>query len=545
MKHYLLLSILLAFFLVNTNYAQSGNTLLHLDKSFYVTGEVVWYKFYLPTDLKGQEKIVEVLISDKEGSIIDQYFLKNEGNSFVEGYYKIPFNIEAGWYRISILPTGNTKALLSSITFPVYNDLVSAQEAQNPATLSADPNIVAQLNDLNIEVQLDQSTYAPRDQVQVEVLVKDKNGKTVKNANLSLSVSDANLIDQNLLVEGAITTNVGNEIAIEGTLVDESGEPMRASVLGMYSSLEDRIFYSSADAKGRFSFKPPVFSGSRPIQFIGYQFEHMDIGIQLENRKMLPIQQELTYTEAVKNYMSLSRQRKKIFQIYKSLENQIETEKVKLDIQELNPGFTYVIDEYESFDFMYSFFGELITPLKFLLQPDSTYKATLYNPTGRASANTQLSGDPVFIIDGKLTRDADFVARMDMDYIEQVDLMYKSENLREKFSAIGRSGVVKITTNLKNVPIAEKDAADIFTISGIQPKAAFPTFQPNDIPSSQPFFRPQLYWNPNLTTDGNGKASFTFYQSDDLSQFVIRVVGQGADGAFGQASKVYEVKIRE
>ncbi|MEM8523021.1 MAG: hypothetical protein AAGG68_00185 [Bacteroidota bacterium] len=542
MKQYFILSIVLVGFLANS-IAQSGNTLLHLDKSFYVTGEVVWYKFYLPSELKGQKKIVEVLVSDKTGDIIEQYFLQSEGNSFVEGYYKIPFNIEAGWYRISILPTGDSKALLSSVTFPVYNDLSPMQDIQVAATLPTDPSTSGQLNDLSIEVQLNKATYAPRDQVQATLMVKDQNGKAVKNANLSVSVSDANLITQNLLVKGAVTTDIGNEITVEGTLIDENSEAMRASVLGMYSSLEDRIFYSSADNKGRFAFTPPIFSGKRPIQFVGYQFEHMEVGIQMDERKMLPIERPLTYTEAVKDYMALSRQRKKIFQIYKSLENQIEPEKVKLDVQDLNPGFTYVIDEYESFDFMYSFFGELITPLKFFLQPDSTYKATLYNPTGRASANTQLSGDPLFIIDGKLTRDADFVARMDMDYIERVELMYKSENLREKFSAIGRSGVVKMTTNLKDVPMAEKDAEDIFTISGVQSKAAFPTFQANDIPSSQPFFRPQLYWNANIVTDANGKANFTFYQSDDLSQFIIRVVGQGENGGFGKTKKKYEVKI--
>ena len=42
----------------------------------------------------------------------------------------------------------------------------------------------------------------------------------------------------------------------------------------------------------------------------------------------------------------------------------------------------------------------------------------------------------------------------------------------------------------------------------------------------------------------NGKANITFYQSDDLSKFVIQVVGQGENGKFGQAKKEYEVKVR-
>ncbi|MEM9847015.1 MAG: hypothetical protein AAF847_03935, partial [Bacteroidota bacterium] len=288
---------------------------------------------------------------------------------------------------------------------------------------------------------------------------------------------------------------------------------------------------------------PPPFYGVRPVQFIGYQFEHMEIGVDVDQRQLPPIEQPLIYTEAVKSYLALSQQRKKIFQLYQSLENKIEPDKIDLDILNLEPSTTFIIDEYESFEFMHSFFGELLTPLKFILQKDSTYIATMSNPTGRLSANTTLSGTPLFIIDGKLTRDADFVARLDMDYIQKVELMFKPDNLRKKFKAIGRSGVVKITTNLRDIPMAEKDAADLFTISGLQPNAEFPVFDANTVDSKQPFFRPQLYWNPTLKSDKNGKAKLSFYQSDDISSFVVRVVVQGENGAYGYAEQMYVVRV--
>ncbi len=134
---------------------------------------------------------------------------------------------------------------------------------------------------------------------------------------------------------------------------------------------------------------------------------------------------------------------------------------------------------------------------------------------------------------------------MDMDYIEEVVLMYRPENLRKKFKAIGRSGVVKISTNLRDVKISEKDAENVFSINGLQPKAAFPEFKPNDIPSQQPFFRPQLYWNPNIVTNEGGNADFLFYQSDDVSTFNLQIVAQGTDGKFGTTTKSYSVRIKE
>lgn len=535
----------LVFFLLlsfaNIGFAQ--NAVLHLDKSFYVTGEVAWYKLYLPKSEENKEAIVHVLVSDRNGDVLEQFYLQASEKGYVEGYYKIPFDLVSDNYRISMLKTTPSEESLATAVFPVYNDLLKEKREIIPDSLIENRQALA-LDDLLVELQLNKSSYSPREMVRGTISVKDKSGTPVK-ANISVTVNDAALVANDLTVGATINGTIGNAIAVRGTLFDGNGTPSKASVLGMYSSLEDRIFYCSAKEEGAFELKPPLFHGKRPVQFIGYQFEHQEIGIQLKERKMPPIKTEFFYSEAIRNYLALSQKRKKIFQIYTALESKLETEKIKLDVQELESAFTYIIDEYESFDQMRNFFGELITPLKFILQEDSTYHAELYNPSGLYDANTVLSGDPLFIIDGKLTRNADFVARMDMDYIEEVKLMYKPENLRKKFKAIGRSGVVKITTNLRDVPISEKEADDVFSINGLQPIATYPVFSPNNTPAGQPFFRPQLYWNPDVMSDNKGAANFSFYQSDDVSNFTVRIVAQGENGEFGATSKVYQVRVKE
>lgn len=538
-QHFLVFLVVLVF----ASTATAQNTLLHLDKSFYVTGEVVWYKFYLPQAEENKDAIVNVLVSDKQGKVLEQFYLQANENGHIEGYYKIPFDLDSDYYRISMLQSAAAETTLATAVFPIYNDLQAANIASTPDSL-LNKSATLQLEDLMIDLQLNKSDYSPRETIRGSISIKDKNGQPIKG-NISVAVSDAALVADNLLVQGTSTGTIGNKIAVRGMLLNEEEKPIRASVLGMYSSLEDRIFYCSANEAGQFDLNPPLFYGKRPVQWIGYQFEHKYIDIRMKERRMPTIKQPLIYSKAVNDYLALSQQRKKIFQIYTALESQVETEKVKLDVQDLEAVFTYVIDEYESFDQMRNFFGELITPLKFILKEDSTYRAELYNPSGLYDANTVLSGDPLFIIDGKLTRNADFVAQMDMDYIEEVKLMYKPDNLRKKFKAIGRSGVVKITTNLRDIPMAEKDSRNIFTVNGLQPKAAFPIFNPNEVPAKQPFFRPQLYWNPNLISNTAGKANFSFHQSDDVSDFTVRVVVQGENGAFGTVSKSYKVRLKE
>jgi hypothetical protein len=535
MRIYLLFFCLMSAFLSTAQ----ESSLLHVNKSFYTTGEVVWFNYFLPDQFAEQTAIVEAVLSDRAGDIVDRFYLKNNKTASVNGYYKIPFTLDSGWYRLSMLSTGDQAMVLANVTFPIYNDLSALPEEANLTTNMAVKDLAA--GTMTVSIELEQSSYSPRDLVRGTLQVRDQNGNPVAT-NLSLSVQDAKLTKNTLFDIGKAPTTLADRIVVEGTLLNPQGQPMRASVLGMYAGLENRIYYSSADDAGRFDFDPPVFYDNYPVQFVGYQFEHTEITIDLDERKMPAISATLTYPKAVQNYLALSRQRKKVFQIYNSLETQLKPEKVDIDVQELNTDMSYDIDEYESFEFVHDFFGELITPLKFIYQKDSTYIAELYNPTGRTSSNTKLSGAPLFIIDGKLTRDANFVARMDMDYIETIELMYRTDNLRSKFNAIGRSGVIKITTNLKDVPISEGERDDVFILPGLQRTAAFPTF---DASTQQPIFLPHLYWNPEITTNKSGKAEFSFYQSDDISSFVIHAIGKGKNGQYGQGSVQYTVNAKK
>jgi len=52
----------------------------------------------------------------------------------------------------------------------------------------------------------------------------------------------------------------------------------------------------------------------------------------------------------------------------------------------------------------------------------------------------------------------------------------------------------------------------------------------------EPDFRSTLYWEPNITTDQNGKAKVSFYTSDIKEKYTVKIAGVDANGGIGDGS---------
>jgi penicillin V acylase-like amidase (Ntn superfamily) len=56
---------------------------------------------------------------------------------------------------------------------------------------------------------------------------------------------------------------------------------------------------------------------------------------------------------------------------------------------------------------------------------------------------------------------------------------------------------------------------------------------PEQITSRLPDFRNQLFWAPELKTNGQGKAQLHFYTSDQKGDYIVVVQGLNAEGRSG------------
>jgi len=528
----------------STNSTDEETTYLHLDKSFYVTGEIIWYKLYLGASFKDQEVTIRAMVANQNGQIVGNEFLKTAGKPYLDGYYKIPFDASTGQYVLQF--TGINKAdgatiTLATVNVPIYNDLaplpdlVKQEMAETPATTFA--------SQLNIDINLAKANYKPRENVAASVRVTDQSGNPVAGT-MSVTVVDKELLKAGLVTNTTVPSVEAFEekIYVQGKVFDKQGQVLSNSIMGAFSGNEESIYYSKIDAEGNFTMEFKDFHGEKPIQFLGDAKGVEYIDVQVQAALPNPTTTTLPYDDQIANYLTYSRQRKKIFQHYTALESDLQVASIKDKLSKRKPNQEWNIKEYEYFEYMYIFFKENLSPLRFKFNSDSTYTASMYNPSNQSN-DKFFSGKPLFIIDNVATRDADFVARMPMEEVKKVELFFRLKDLNKNFKLFGSSGVVKITTYnpLSKLPVQE--TKNNFTINGLQPKATFPTFSPQQVSGlRQPFFRPQVYWNPDIPSDKMGTASVNWHQTDDRSTFLIQVVVQGENGEMGYATKEFVVE---
>jgi hypothetical protein len=554
------LIITLSFLLIAGLQIQAQGTFaIHLDKPFYTTGEEIWYKLYLPTTLS-KSIAIKTIIVDPDGKTTERFFLRSESDkSYVDGFFKIPFNYNSGIHRIefraSALPS-EPEVILAKMEFPIYNDFqikeLAAKVGKSPTQTSQAAPL---LNELTIDIDLSKAIFSKREQVNAQITVKDAAGNPVQ-ANYSIATTDADLIQAalpkaaNYAIGSTMNqlqlNQLADKIFIKGQVKDSLNQPIQANVLGAYASIQKRIHYGKTDANGLFTFTMPDFYGDQSLQFIGYPKEVEDIKVSLMKETTYDDRpkQALPINEKVLKYLEVSQQKKKMAEYFENMAEDVKMEEIENNFIGLKADYSYKADDYVKFEDIGGFFSELITPLKFRIV-NKIYTARMENPTARDASFSNLPGKPLFIIDGKVTRDANFIARTGWSNVRTVDIFYIAEKLRKQFNILAQGGVVRIETDIPQFTLPPNDLEDVFEVTGLKTGGSFIPFTPPSTSSSEvrlPNFKMPVFWSAEQSTAQNGQSSVSFYQGDDESTFVIEVIAQSADGKFGRATKTYTVQ---
>lgn len=526
---------------------------LHVNKSFFVTGETVWYSLYIPNALKGLAFTMNVQVTSWNGKIKEHYFLKTEGKKQLDGHLKIPFDWSSGFYTLTfsgIDEATKQRVQLAKIDLPIYNDLEQLPKNIELETLSSAGKNKINGSKGSLEIQLNKNAFTKGKNIEANVIVKDASGKPVK-ANLSVSVIDHTLGGDQLLNNKSVqtfydtklpTATLSNNLYAFGRLTKEDNTPLMANILGAFSPLENKVHYFRTNDQGNYALKLPDFSGAKPLQILLYKSLEK---FQVNAESTVPVPKgmkpaPMVYTEEILEYIKQSRSRKKIYQFYGGVENDLNTETVSVERAKLKPGLTYKMAEYETFDNVGEFFIEVTTPLRFKINKDNTFSAQIINPRQYTSRTKELDGDPLYIIDGKVTKNADFVGKIKLNEVNEVKLYYNPNKLNEHYRAIAVGGIAEISTTVDDFHVPLEDEDDIFIAKGIQTPGSFVS----DASSGQgvPAFKSQVYWNPMITTNNKGRAKLEYKQSDDISTFIIKVVAQTETGDMIYGEQTYEVK---
>ena len=528
----------------------NGTFALHIDKPFYMTGETVWYCLYYPPELAEKQVTVKGVFTGPDYENKARFFHKKNEGSVSTGQFPIPFDFESGHYHFAFYlldqNTGDEITLLETF-IPIYNDLTF-----KPAVVHNEKrdDVPQQFDSgLNIQIDIEKTRLSTRGLVSGTITVTDTAGRPVLT-NLSASVLNEAIAQAG---KGYQTTVTGNnlmpthydpapDVYVKGVVTTPEGLPLQANVLGAYASNQNKIYYTKSNTEGAFLLTLDDFYDRQSIQFLPYYKEAESIKVKLPAEEFDAVQPEkLVFNEMISEIMERSRLQKKVNQYFKPEKDGVVARKESTVSQILDPNYVYQISEYERFDRVYDFFTELMAPIEFK-RTKGKYSATMLNPTSIYTQFSRLPGTPLFIIDGKATRNADFIARLSMSNIETIEIFYTPQKLRDHFNVLGNSGVVKINTIIPQFNLPADDQEDVFEISGLQHRQVFSEDSGTDL--RFPDFRPVQYWNPSLTTNSDGQVSFSFPHGDDLGVFQITVVGQDSSGLRGLTNTTYSVQVR-
>jgi hypothetical protein len=518
--------------------AQSDCT-VHLDKGFYVTGEKIRYKLYMPfMPLTGKASILASFIQ-AEGKIVESYHI-SAIRQYAHGEFNIPLDLASGWCTLlftSFDPEIKKSRTLLTMEVPLYNDLDPIPSGHDTVYITSNVNQSEELKiDLNVPIELTRT----RDTWEGTISVKDKSGMPLSGATVSVSIRDQTLNESERIKPLSIQSNTlstkwnASELLafdIQQRIPHTGSEK---ALISVFFPQEWNFRYISSSS-GLYSFTSEPFIGQKPVQII-----HLtDFTIPI-SRKQFPAPtstKPLPYPAFIKRYIALSYQRKKLNALFKIRDStMIPSQGIFKSKTIPTPDRIVDVEKYDDFEDLSVLFRELNTPLQFKADRAKRIQASIYNP----EMNTMLDGHPVFILDGKLTDRADWVAKLPTRQIKKIDIYHSTKILLNYFGLIGKSGLVVIHPKDK-LFVPDSIAGNFQSLPGIQTFPAEFKINPNEIRNDKsPIFKPLLYWHANLTTNQEGQLPITFFQSDDISRFTVEIVAMDSGGKITSKSFTYQ-----
>lgn len=541
-----LLLLLLGLGAASSLAAQAAVSVVHIDRPFYVNGEVIWYKLYLPATLQSERFTVRLDVMDDRGQRVDYTYLRGTEANVLDGYYAIPYDAREGWYQLRFVawvPQSTKEETIGSVRVPIYNDLTDNSAVAVVEEARYEGAEIGTIPELRVTVEVLTPDPRPGDRVRARLRVMDQAGRAVA-AHASVAVTDRELTRSADWFRGTVFTRqffprfsaIPEGIVLTGRIKQENGDLFTSPVLSAWSPALRRVFYAkTAPETGAFSLELPDFAGPLRLQFMEIRRDSLAVDLEPEG---VAFQEKLPINELIRRYQELSALRKRIYQLANQTEYLLPRTRGLPDSATLVPDETVDLGKYERFKDVYTFFREVRTTLEYTPR-GGQYTARVYNP----AIEKFNPGPPIFILDGKVTRDADYIGRLPLSELQRVDIYYRQRDLLRRFSALGNYGVVVLHSIDGNLEVPASEMEDITVVQGLQSAADFPTLDPADL--TLPLLRPTLWWSPDVRTgQADGGTELEWIQSDDISTFQIEVLVQDAAGRRGRAEATYRSVAR-
>jgi hypothetical protein len=201
------------------------------------------------------------------------------------------------------------------------------------------------------------------------------------------------------------------------------------------------------------------------------------------------------------------------------------------------PDMEIILADYISLPVMSEVFFELI-PAVALKKKKSGYEISITNRID----NSQYTAYPCMMVDGVIIRDAAYIANLDPQYVEKIDVVLE-KYMVGKYLFPGLVNVITKAADFNSVTLPGYMIRIPYRVT--EPVRTFvsPDYSSGQTKESRvPDYRNTLYWNPSIKTGSNGMAVTEFWSSDNKLDYIISVQGITSEGRPVSVNKIIKVK---
>ncbi len=523
---------------------------VHLDKSFYVSGETIWFKIYLLNDSSEvRSRVLHVdLVTHQNEFIASQKLLIDNLTSY--GSITLPIDANEGYYRFRAYTVYNLNfepAYIYEFTIPVYQPdkedfLFSDRMNDDESGLSGETGIT---------IQTDKKIYKPRDSLTVTVQLNGSKDSS-SEGNFSISIVSLDIFKREFLhydnkskcddsrLNGNQLFDPELTLFLEGNLRDpETKKNVTSGLISIYMDETSQFLRASAQ-DGYINAPAPDYWGTGIFQILNldpYQSSVVEFIPKSRSKFDSPYfnPDQPSRTPNVLKYMELLKKRRKImelFDLYQSSDLNNPT------VPARKPDAVYRTQDYQYIYSFEEFINEAIVNVK-VRMINGEKSVRLFNQ----EMARLFTDHPWYIVDGYLTYNEKEVLGIQYQDILEIRLFTKTSTIKSYFEPfMWRNGILEIITRDVKYNRKLKNNPNVVEMEGFTIPQNFSSAIPLPQNNTTPDFRGVMYWSPNVFTDENGQARITIPLSDDTGKFAIRVMGTINSQTIVRGFATFEIK---
>ena len=557
--------------------------LVHCDKSFYISGQVMWFKIYVTgkqtNQLQAFSKTAYAELTGPDGRPALQGKIELQ-NGLGAGSFLLPDDAKSGKYELRVYTNLMVQVPSSIFRKPIIfiNTLQTFDTTSSFLSVPASEMVLQTENTFPpafkeykalvpspINIVTDKKSYSKRDEV--NLVIQTENKQEIISANVSVAVyretpltipevpvtslNSGYMEAEPLTQEGQIFLPEVNGFVVVARVKDANGEPVsRVPVTLFLAGKLATARWGESDGEGFVYFNFKNVYGPQQILIkpsAGYgdniQIEILNSFSRFQEKGSLP---EKPFNASLLNSIEEMHNHVQVSKAFYPVDPESFFPENKDSISFYGKADkTYLLDEYRRFVTMEEVLREYVQEVSVRIR-NGNYAILVLNkqlvhlsrflPVEKMMDNI----DPLVLIDG---------LPVSTNQLMQYDPLKirKLEVLSERYF-LGRniySGILSFTTynaQFENVPL-DKDAL-LAEGQGWQYTRKFhmPDYSNVRIKQNRlPDFRELLYWQPQLRTSSDTPGKVSFFTGDLTGKFLVEIHGLSTDGQVIHEISSFEV----